>query len=239
MQRKQKAGTPAKAKKETKKETKDLKKSDVTRQKIIAAARKVFARHSYHAASIRMIGTEGGFEHAIIRYYFPNKAELFKTVLSIISEEYIEKNKSWLHGLEDMSPVKGFSLYLDRFLDYNFNNPEVILILAQNLAQADKPVSMPGHEILTNLLAQNKRTFEDYIPLKASSEEISMFVDSFNALVFVFIGAGPNLAKNYGISPKGKKYRKYVKDSIMFVLLPPLTHLIFPDNKDYWMRIEN
>jgi len=106
------------------------------------------------------------------------------------------------------------------------------LILAQNLTQADKPEFIPGHEILTDMLAQTKRTFENHIPLKASSDEISMFVDSFNALVFTFIGASSYLAKNSRLNPKSKKYRDYVKNTLLFVLLPSLTHLIFPDRKD-------
>ena len=209
-----------------------LKKADITRGRILAAARKVFARHSYHAASIRMIGAEGGFDHGIIRYHFASKAILFESLVKMICDEYYEGNVAWSSGLEKMSPAKGLSLYLDRFLDYNFKNPEVILILAQNLAQADQHELIPGHQMLTDMLTTAKRSFEESIPLRASSEEISMFLDSFNALVFTFIGAKSYLAKISGISPSGKKYRNYVKDTMMFVLLPALTHLIFPESTE-------
>ncbi len=232
MERRKQPKQPSKAKRKIKKDTKGLKKGDNTPGKIIKAARKVFARHSYHAASIRMIGAEGGFEHGIIRYYFSSKAELFETVLTIICEEYSEGNKSWLHGLESMSPSKGFPLYLDRFLDYNFKHPDVIQILVQNLAQADKPEFIPGYRIITDMLAQNKRTVEEHILFKATSEEVGMFIDSFNALVFTYIGASSYQAMLSGFGQDSKKYRKYVKDTLVFILLPTLTKIIFSDRKN-------
>lgn len=38
-------------------------KSDQSRKKIIAAARKVFSDHSYPVATVRMVGAAGGFDH--------------------------------------------------------------------------------------------------------------------------------------------------------------------------------
>ena len=233
MNKKEPLKKPSKTKKRTKKNTKSLKKGDATPQKIINAARKVFARHSYNAASIRMIAAEGGFEHGIIRYYFPNKADLFKTVLTIISDEYYEVNKSWLKGVEVMSPSKGFSLYLDRFLEYNFKHPDVIGVLVQNLSQSDKSEFIPGYQIITDMLAQNKQVVEEHIPFNAPREEIHMFIDSFNALVFTYIGASSYQATLSGINRDSKKYRKYVKDTLLFILLPILTHLIFPERNDH------
>ncbi len=208
-----------------------LKKADVTRNRILNAARKVFARHSYHAASIRMIGAEGGFDHGIIRYHFASKAILFESVIKTICDEYVKSNESWLDGLEVMSPSKGFSLYLDRFLDYNFKHPDVIRIFMQNIAQADKPELIPGYKHIPDVLARTRRTFEEKITLNASKDEISMFVDSFNSQTIYFIGASSCQALSLGMKPESAKYRKWVKDTLMFIFLPHLFKLIFPDRQ--------
>ena len=64
------------------------KRGDETRQKILAAARKVFAAHPYNAASIRMIAAKGDFYHGLIRYHFPNKADIFEAVVEDAVKEF-------------------------------------------------------------------------------------------------------------------------------------------------------
>ncbi len=71
-----------KIKKKTAKKLAPKKNTNVTRGKetrrmILDAATKVFAMHPYNAASIRMIAAQGEFYHGLIRYHFPNKAEIF------------------------------------------------------------------------------------------------------------------------------------------------------------------
>jgi len=85
-------------------------KSEVTRERILRAARKVFAEHPYNAASFRMIGREGGFDHPLINYYFPRKADLFEAVVVEICEEFYQANISWFEGLEGLPPRQGLSL---------------------------------------------------------------------------------------------------------------------------------
>ena len=72
---------PKKAKK------KGLTKGAQTRQRILDAARRVFARHPYHAASIRMIASEAGMEHGTIRYHFARKSDIFEEIVQTECEE--------------------------------------------------------------------------------------------------------------------------------------------------------
>ena len=53
-----------------------------TREKILAAAKKVFAQHPYSTASIRMVGKTAEIDHPLISYYFPTKAELYEGALA-------------------------------------------------------------------------------------------------------------------------------------------------------------
>ena len=145
---------------------KKMKKKDITREKILTAARSVFSKHSYEAGSVRMIAKEGGFEFSLIRYYFPNKAELFKTVFKDACDEMLQAHKKAMKGMEKMRPEEGFSLYHDRFLKHYFNHPEGLRILVNNIYRpVDSEVEIPGYEqlpqidhILLNTIEAEHRT---------------------------------------------------------------------------------
>lgn len=50
------------------------------RQAILLAAERLFARHGYHAVSIRQIAQEAGVPLALVGYYFGQKHELFHAI---------------------------------------------------------------------------------------------------------------------------------------------------------------
>ena len=204
-------------------------KSEVTRERILRAARKVFAEHPYNAASFRMIGREGGFDHPLINYYFPRKADLFEAVVSEICEEFFQANLACFEGLEKMAPREGLSLYLDRFLDFNLENPEPLRIIMLNVAQVDRLDEIPGYHHIPEVMARTRRTFEKRADLKATPEEIGMFQNSFNALVFFYLGASTCQAEILDMQAVSSEYRKWVKDTLMYIFLPHLLKLIFPD----------
>jgi len=209
----------------------NLKKGKITRERILQAALKVFSDHPYHAASIRMIGKAGGFDHQLIRYYFPAKAELFEAVVAQICEEYFQGNISWLEGLERMEPREGFPLYIDRFLDYNFKHPEALRIVALNSTRVGDLSDLPGYHHIPKLLAKTRRTFEEKISLRAGPEEVGMFINSFNSIVIFYLGSSSCQAQVLGMDPDGNEYRKWVKDTLTYLFLPRLEKLIFPDKK--------
>jgi AcrR family transcriptional regulator len=203
-------------------------KADVARQKILNAARTVFARFPYQAASIRMVGNEGGFDHPIINYYFPTKAALFEAVLAEICEEFFQANLACLARVEQLSLSDGFALYIDRFLDFNCKNPAPLRIIMLNFVQSNTLDELPGHQHIHTMLRETRRTFEGNIPLRASPEAIGMFIHSFNMLVMIYLGAGDCQAQILGMEPGSNAYRLWVKDSLIFIFLSHLKELISP-----------
>ena len=207
-----------------------MKKSEATRMKILQAARTVFARHPYNAASIRMIGKEGGFDHPIIRYHFLNKAKLFETVVKSVCEEYCDASAKWLEGLSTMGITESFSLYLDRLIEYNFKNPEPLKIMTLNIAQAesDRPESIPGYWHLPNALKKMQHIFESSVSIQAPSEEAGMFFDSINSLVISYLGASSCQAQILGVEPNSEEYGLWVKKTMLYLFLPRLKKLLYP-----------
>ena len=202
------------------------KKSDVTRYRIITAAKKVFARLPYHAASIRMIGKEGEVNHELIRYHFPNKALLFQTILHDICDDFYRSNISFLDGLSEMDAKEGFSLYIDRFLGHHFRNPEALRIIVLNMVMTDKPKSIPGYRHIPEMLSSTRRTFKEKIPIIASDREIEIFISGFNNLLLHLLGAGYCQASILGLKHTGVKYREWVKTTLLEIFLPHLKRLV-------------
>ncbi len=64
------------------------------RQEIIAAARRVFARHGFHKASIKQIAQEANLKSAaLIYWYFANKEELLDAVIGDTSPALAQLNE--------------------------------------------------------------------------------------------------------------------------------------------------
>ena len=209
----------------TKRKEKDS-KADITRRKIMAAARRVFAEYPYHSASMRMIGSAGRFNHALIRYHFPSKASLFEAVLTEICAEIYGVNIECLRGLEGLDPGGGFSRYLDSFLDHHFRHPTALRIVMLNLAMTRRPETLPGYLQIPEMLSKTRETFEQLIPPKNRTDDVRRFLYSFNNLVLNLLGASACQAKILNMNPSGAEYREWVKRTLELVFLPNLKSLM-------------
>lgn len=205
-----------------------LTKGDVARQKILAAARIVFSQYPYDAASIRMIGTEGGFDHPIVNYYFPTKGELFETILIEVCTELMQANIDSLSGADKLPPRDGLGLYIDRFLDYNFKNPVPLKIIMLNVVKGNNIKELPGHQHIHNFFREAKEKTIDTLHFNAPPEEIGMFSHSFNMLLMSFLAASDYQAQALGMDPESNAYRIWVKEAMIHIFLPTYAKLINP-----------
>jgi len=193
-----------------------------TREKVLKAARKVFAEHPYHAASIRMIGTKGRIDHPLVSYYFPSKAKLFETIVVEACEEYYQANISWFEGLEKVSPSEGMARYLDRLIDFSRKNPEPMRIIALNMVQKEKAAIIPGIKIIEDLFSRASQVFKEEARLNSPPEQLEMFIQNFNAAIISYMGAGTFHANILGLKPGSSEYYKWVKEAMTFMFLPHL-----------------
>jgi AcrR family transcriptional regulator len=207
-------------------------KKTATREKILEAAKKVFSEHPYSTASIRMVGSAAGIDHPLISYYFPTKAELFEAVIEDVVETYIQANTSWFEGLEEMNTSGGLSLYFDRLLDFTSEHPETLRIVALNLVQPEESEIIPGYRQMQRLVTRNAAKFREVVPLRSSTREIRMFMESVNALVINYLGAAGYYAGILGMKPGGPAYRRWVKETLMRLFLPQLRQLIRGESPD-------
>jgi len=191
---------------------------------ILDAAIKVFAAHPYNAASIRMIATQGGFYHGLIRYHFPNKAIIFKTVVEEVCQNLLSANKKWLSEISTRSPKKALALYLDRLIEFFQTQPEAFRIIVQNISH-DDPSSLPGYRHLINYAISSQKEFENRFKM-LPKDRIRPFLAAFNVLAVNYMGADQFYAEIQGMAPRSDEYLQWVKETMISIFLPLIKEII-------------
>jgi AcrR family transcriptional regulator len=202
------------------------KKGDRTRGTIVGAARRVFSQHPYHTASMRMIGKEAGVEHPLINYYYPTKARLFETIVKDICDEFIRSNEEWLKTVRELKISDGFMNYIELLLDFNDRNPEALRILALNISQTENIEQIPGYQHFPGLIEGILKSFSEVLNVASNSDELRMFVQSFNFQVISFLGASACIAQVQGMNPGEGRYRDWVRSTLYFIFQPRLKEIL-------------
>jgi AcrR family transcriptional regulator len=116
-----------------------LRRSEATRSAILAGALQVFARSGFEAASTRTIATEAGVHHALLRYHFANKEELWRAAITAMFERQGEEFAA-LHAAQRIDPTttEGMKEMVRRYVRYCAAHPEHAAILVHE-AIADTP----------------------------------------------------------------------------------------------------
>lgn len=190
------------------------------RERILQAAREVFTVHSFKAASTRMIAKQAGVEHPMIHYYFDSKEKLFYAMAEAIYNETLPVEESWYSGLEGKSLRDGFSLFIDRMLDYTMAKPDALRIAAINAVNIGNIEEIPGHRFILMNMAAMRRIMEEKLALHGSNREIEMFIYCFYGLMTTLIGSRSCQAQILNMDPLDEKYRTWVKDAVMTLFYP-------------------
>ena len=130
-----------------------------TRDSILAAATKVFARYGYDGGSIEKISKSARSVDRMIYYYFGNKEGLF---IEVLENAYRRMNDAELKlKLDTDRPIDGLNAVIAFVLSYYRKNPEFITLLnTENLqrgkhiakSQRAREYSSPAIAIVSQLL---------------------------------------------------------------------------------------
>lgn len=200
-----------------------------TRKKILGAARKIFAKHPYHVASIRMVGKEGGFDHPLISYYFPSKEKLFEAVVVEMVDEFNTFEKTLYNGLEGYTLKEGLLVFIRRVINFHYENPELMRTVMQNTAHMDKLEDLPGFELFINFMSHFMTTMQQSLPIKVSMDEVSRLVYSFSALIINYLGASSSYATVLRMEPDSPRYREWVQETMLLLFFPRLLGIILSE----------
>ena len=201
------------------------------RERILKAARDVFCLYSFKTASTRMIAKQAGVEHPMIHYYFGSKEELFYAMAEIMYNEVVAVQQSWFQEIQASSLEEGFSIFVDRVLDYAMTTPDALRISALNAMSIGNINEIPGYRFMIMNMASMKRVLEEGLMLKGSNREIEMFIYCFYNIMISFIGTRSLQAQALNMDPLENKYREWVKDCCMTLFLPWFKKILF--GKDF------
>jgi len=195
-------------------------KRNETREKILDAAQQVFTIYPYHSAGIRMISELAGVDHPLINYYFGSKADLFRAVISRMRGQRIELQKNWLANVRNMGPTRGFSIFLDFVLEDYRKRPGLLHLVSLNFRQVDPENPIPGFELIEDYVQTEIDNIKASLGLKIPDHEAEMFIRVMVTLQINFLGGARNHAKTMNMDPDSIIYFNWVKEAILFTLLP-------------------
>ncbi len=203
------------------------KKSEQTRCRIIAAARRIFCAYPYDAASVRKIEQAGGVNYALIRYYFGSKKGLFDTVAAELVREYIDAIYPML-GILNQEPLEeSLAIFIDRLLDYCFRHPDGTAIIMLNIGKSSQfDDTLLGLEAIKTYIAEIQRQVAGIAPHTITDRHRAMIVLAFILITVNSVGAAEFYARGLNLPPNSPQYRQWVKEAI-HLLFSPLINNVF------------
>jgi len=202
---------------------------DNSRDKIIKAAMKVFAKYPYHTATLRMVGKEAGLHHQAIAHYFPTKADLFEAVVSEACDDFCNANQSWFEGLDRIGIEQGLRLFVERLLEYFSKTPEPFRMTALNAPMIERLDELPGYQHTVEMRSKVRANFKNNLPPSVDQVMLERFTMTFDTAIYSYLGAAHSQAEILGMDPAGEEYKDWVKETLICVFLPLLKNLISPE----------
>jgi AcrR family transcriptional regulator len=154
-----------------------------TRERLLVAARRVFARSGFHGASVEEIASEAGFSTGALYSNFDGKEDLFLVLMereidehareiagavsarASVSERATGGARQWMTMIEREPEV--LLLFME-FWAYGVRDPRVRPKVAARFAQV--------RELLTRLIADGVREFD--LELDIPAEQLAVAIDA-------------------------------------------------------------
>jgi AcrR family transcriptional regulator len=183
-----------------------VKKRDAAKSRaaIVAAARRLFARRSIAAVSIRDIAREAGVSHGLVQQYFGNRKNLIAAIIRSEIEQFATPDFS--AGPDKSERLEGvrnrIRTGLDHFRDYAMLITRAELAGVKPGTMLDPKMRNPAME-LAGLIAQ----LQAEAPAGGKRMDPRLVSAYINASLFAFATISPWLMASVGLKPRDLKAR--------------------------------
>jgi AcrR family transcriptional regulator len=154
-----------------------------TRERLLAAARSVFARSGFHGASVEEVASEAGFSTGALYSNFDGKEDLFLVLMEREIEEHAREISDAVSARASMAEratggARQWMTMIDR-------EPELLLLFMEFWAYGVRDAQVRPkvaarfaqmREVLTKLIADGAREFE--LELEIPAEQLAVAVDA-------------------------------------------------------------
>lgn len=133
--------------------TPTTRKGIATRQKILRAAGRVFARDGYVDARMLDIATEAGLSTGGLYRYFDNKTDVFAAVIADIHEEFFERS-GHTRGLLAQDPYAALAASNRGYIEHYYENRDIMRVFIEAAA-----IEQQFRETLRSMRVRHVRRF--------------------------------------------------------------------------------
>ncbi len=154
-----------------------------TRERLLAAARRVFARSGFHGASVEEIASEAGFSTGALYSNFEGKEDLF---LALMDREIDEHASEIARAVTEQASISDRATGgARRWMTMIEREPEVLLLFMEFWAYGVRDARMRPkvaarfahmRQVLTGLIADGVRDFD--LELAIPAEQLAMAIDA-------------------------------------------------------------
>lgn len=120
-----------------------------TRAEILAAARYIFARRGLDGASVREVAEAAKVNNAMIYYYFRDKFELYRAVLSDSFKAFDRIWENSMFNTESTARAK-IQKYVEELIKFQQANKELRRILSMEFACCGKNIKWLAENVFTH-----------------------------------------------------------------------------------------
>lgn len=204
----------------------NLSRGEITRKRILDAARQVFATYPYDRATIRMIGKAGHFDFSRIHHFFPTKARLFEAVIQDAFSTFVDTISLWQKGAAGLGPVDLFIHYLGKGLTYCFENRDTVSMLVINIAHYEHYKNQSGFTFMTRVHSNMLKMVKQNAPAQIPFDDMSKWLYTIVMTGYTFAGAPNYPARVMSLAPDSTEYRQKVFETLCFVFMPSMLNSI-------------
>ncbi|MFH2130048.1 MAG: hypothetical protein ABIK68_06710, partial [bacterium] len=155
-------------------------------------------------------------------YYFGSKADLFREVINHMITQRRDLEQNWYSAVRSMGPSRGFPLFLDFILEDYRKRPGLYHLVSLNFRQADPENPIPGFDLIEEFLKTEIDRMKQNLGMEMPNHEAEVFIRVFNTLMISFLGGAHTHARMLKMDPESIVYFNWIKESILFTLLPQL-----------------
>ena len=161
------------------------------RERILAAAERIFARHGFYAAKVADVAKEAGVADGTIYLYFKNKDDL---LISLFEHRMTQVNATLRTAITDLPPLDQLRAFIRTYLKLVADEPGAAEVLTIELRQSSKFMKEYDNPAFADFLrmlggivasAQDRGEIDPAVPAHVAARMIFGVLDEL-ALAWVF-----------------------------------------------------
>lgn len=151
------------------------------RNDILDSALKVFAEKGFEGATLREIGTRAHANHAMIKYYFGSKSQLWdEAVQYLFDRQRDELEPANTFSTHQNDPKATLALFCKRLIQYSARHPEHGRLIAQ--------ASMTPGPRLDSIMAETRRNHDLFKEHFGGDESLASSTEGL-MILYIIVGA--------------------------------------------------